>query len=45
MPYMYLVPVFGVAMAVLFLGETLSSVQVIGGLLVLAGVSLARSAP
>ena len=45
MPYMYLVPVFGVALAVLFLGETLSSVQIIGGVLVLAGVSLARSAP
>lgn len=45
MPYMYLVPMFGVTLAVLFLGETLSSVQVIGGLLVLAGVSLARSAP
>jgi drug/metabolite transporter (DMT)-like permease len=44
MPYMYLVPVFGVALAVLFLGETLSGAQIIGGLLVLAGISLARSA-
>lgn len=44
MPYMYLVPVFGVALAALFLGETLSGAQVVGGLLVLAGISLARSA-
>ncbi len=43
MPYMYLVPVFGVISAALFLGETLSGIQIIGGILVLAGVSLARS--
>jgi O-acetylserine/cysteine efflux transporter len=42
MLYMYLVPVFAVAGAVVFLGESFSAIQAAGGALALAGVALAR---
>lgn len=38
-------PVFTVALAAAFLGETLTSVQVLGGLVVLGGVLLVRATP
>lgn len=48
-PFFLLVPVFGVALSALVLGENLSMLQIIGGLLVFAGLVLAlwpsRSVP
>lgn len=40
-PFFLLVPVFGVALSALVLGESLSAMQIIGGLLVFAGLALA----
>lgn len=44
MLYSYLVPVFAIASAVLFLGEPFSLVQALGTAIVLAGIRLARGA-
>lgn len=44
MIYLYLIPVFAAAIAVLFLGESLSAAQAAGGCAVLAGIALARGA-
>jgi len=40
--YSYLVPFFALVVAWLWLGETLTPIQLVGGTLVLAGVLLAR---
>ena len=40
-PYLYLVPVFGIAMAWLFLGERLQSYHLVGVILIFAGIWLA----
>jgi O-acetylserine/cysteine efflux transporter len=44
MVYLYLIPVFAAAIAILFLGESLSAAQAAGGCAVLAGIALARGA-
>jgi O-acetylserine/cysteine efflux transporter len=44
MVYLYMIPVFAAATAVLFLGERLSVAQAAGGCAVLAGIALARGA-
>lgn len=41
--YANLQPVFGVMFAVVLLGETLASLEIVGGLVVAAGIALARS--
>jgi O-acetylserine/cysteine efflux transporter len=44
MVYLYLIPVFAAAIAILFFGERLSLAQAAGGCVVLAGIALARGA-
>ncbi len=44
MIYMYLVPIFAVGMAVIFLGEDLTAARTLGGIAVLSGIYITRRA-
>lgn len=41
--YLYLSPVFGAGFSAIFLGDWLSAIQMVGGVLVIAGVALGQS--
>lgn len=43
--FMYLIPLFGAAMAIALLGEPLASFQIVGFMLILAGVALTSRKP
>jgi len=43
--YVYLIPVFATAISVLFFGEKITSIMVVAGVMIIAGVALAQYAP